>query len=120
METNPKQTFFYVDVSGRAHAQEWLEQMRDREGRGAVHLRLLRVQKGLLGDCERYGAVTELKINKGPGYRVYLVEDGPVWVILLCGGDKSTQAKDFKKARRLCNEYQEEKSRGTAKLRRIP
>ncbi len=120
MEAQARQVAFYVDLTGKAHAQEWLDGLRNAEGRAAVKMRLLRAQRGLLGDCERYGQVTELKIHHGPGYRVYGVEDGPVLVVLLCGGDKSTQQKDFKKARRLAHEYQEEKSRGTIQLRRLP
>ena len=77
-------------------------------------------QAGLAGDCERYEAVTELRIHFGPGYRVYTVEDGPVLVVLLCGGDKSDQKKDFKQAKELADEYHKIKKSGSAKLRPLP
>jgi putative addiction module killer protein len=93
--------------------------LKDLSAKATITARLGRIRRGLLGDCERYESITELKIDFGPGYRVYTVEDGAILVVLLCGGDKSDQKKDFKKARRLANEYQKEKKGGTAKLRSV-
>lgn len=65
--------------------------------------------------------VRELRIAFGPGYRVYFAEDGPVIVLLLIGGDKSTQTKDIKTARKYWNEYQEgNDARTLQKLQRKP
>lgn len=120
MEIKPKDPRFYVDAAGKAHAEDWLAGLKDLPAKATITARLARIRRGLLGDCERYQAITELKIDFGPGYRVYTVEDGAVLVILLCGGDKSDQKKDFKKARRLADEYHQEKKTGAAKLRPLP
>jgi len=120
MEIKPKDPKFYVDVNGKAHAEEWLVGLKDLSAKATITARLARIRRGLLGDCERYEAITELRIDFGPGYRVYTVEDGAVLVVLLCGGDKSDQKKDFKKAGRLANEYHKEKKSGVAKLRSLP
>jgi putative addiction module killer protein len=119
MEVGPKNTLFYIDVNGKAHAEDWLVGLKDLSAQGAILARLKRIQRGLLGDCERYESITELRINVGPGYRIYTVEDGPVLVILLCGGNKSGQRRDFNKARDLAHEYHQEKKIGAAKLRPV-
>jgi putative addiction module killer protein len=116
MEVKPKSPQFYVDVNGKAHAEEWLRGLKDLSAKATIASRLGRIRRGLLGDCERYEAVTELRIHFGPGYRVYTVEDGPVLVVLLCGGDKSDQKKDFKQAKELADEYHKVKKGGSAKL----
>ena len=65
----------------------------------------MRVSSGLLGDVKPVGeGVSELRVNFGPGYRVYFVQRGKVLVILLCGGDKSTQATDIKRAKELADD----------------
>ena len=70
---------------------------------------MLRVEAGNFGDCEPVGdGVTELRIHVGAGYRVYFGRHGKTVVILLCGGDKSTQVKDIKTAKRLAEEWSEE------------
>jgi putative addiction module killer protein len=117
MEVEPKNPQFYVDVAGKAHARDWLDGLKDLSAQAAIATKLDRIQRGLLGDCERYESITELRVNFGPGYRIYTVEDGPVLVVLLCGGNKSGQKSDFKKARSLANEYYQEKKVGAAKLR---
>ena len=63
---------------------------------------------------QRYGAITELRIHVGPGYRVYIGQKGQVLVVLLLGADKSTQSKDFDLARRYWDDYE---ARGTAASR---
>ncbi|HTA17496.1 MAG TPA: type II toxin-antitoxin system RelE/ParE family toxin [bacterium] len=120
MEVKPKDPQFYVDVSGKAHAEDWLNALKDLSAKATIVARLGRIRRGLLGDCERYGAVTELRIDFGPGYRIYTVEDGTVLVVLLCGGDKSDRKKDFKIAKRLADEYHKEKETGAAKFRPLP
>jgi len=83
----------------------WFEGLRDRAGKSAIEVRLRRAEDGNFGDCEPVGeGVSEMRIHHGPGYRVYFKRAGMEIVILLAGGDKSTQAKDIKKALKLARE----------------
>lgn len=84
---------------------DWLDGLRDIRARARVQARIERLAAGNPGDVEPVGeGVSELRINYGPGYRVYFKRRGQELVILLAGGDKSTQAKDIKAALRLaCN-----------------
>lgn len=66
--------------------------------------RIVRVEAGLLGDAKFFDGIGELRIDYGPGYRVYFVRRGPVLIILLCGGDKSSQKRDIRKAIELAKE----------------
>ena len=84
----------------------WLSGLRDRRAVARIAARLDRLAAGNPGDVEPVGdGVSELRINYGPGYRVYFIQRGPVLVILLCGGDKSTQSKDIKQAKVLAAEW---------------
>ena len=106
MHITPKEAFLYRLQSGRCPFEEWLESMRDRVGRAKIRARIARVRVGNLGKCEPVGAgLFELKIDFGPGYRVYFGEVGETIVILLCGGDKSTQTKDIKEAHDYWADY---------------
>jgi putative addiction module killer protein len=64
----------------------------------------VRVQAGLLGDAKFFNGIGELRIDYGPGYRVYFVRRGSLVIILLCGGDKSTQRKDIERALEMVKE----------------
>ena len=106
MEATPKELQIYVTEDGRAPFSEWLGSLRDIKARAKIRARLDRVSLGNLGDCHRVGdGVQELRIDYGPGYRVYFGQVGAAIVLLLCGGDKSTQAKDIEQATRYWNEY---------------
>jgi putative addiction module killer protein len=71
-------------------------------------VRIERVGRGLMGDIKPMGhGVSELRIDHGPGYRVYLAQRGHVLVVLLCGGDKSTQAKDIAQAKALAKDLED-------------
>ena len=84
---------------------EWLKKLNDSNARARILLRLRRVSLGNLGDVSLIGGgVSELRIHYGPGYRVYFTTKGDTIVILLCGGDKSTQAKDIAKAQKMAKE----------------
>ena len=77
----------------------WIETLRDRQARQRIAARLTRLQAGNPGDVKALGdGISELRIDYGPGYRIYFTRRGPLIVLLLCGGDKSTQAKDIWKA----------------------
>lgn len=70
--------------------------------------RIVRLEAGLLGDTKFFDGIGELRIDHGPGYRVYFVQRGRVLIILLCGGDKSTQRRDIAAARRLAEEMEDD------------
>ena len=81
---------------------KWLDGLRDIRARARVQARVERLAAGNPGDAEPVGeGVSELRINYGPGYRVYYKQQGRDLLILLAGGDKSTQARDIKTALRL-------------------
>ena len=82
--------------------------LRDKRARAKVLIRVARLANGNPGDVAPVGdGVSELRINFGPGYRVYYVQRGTKYILLLAGGDKSSQAKDIALARRLAGEYEE-------------
>lgn len=92
---------------------EWLASLRDVRAVGVVRARLNRIRLGNFGDSKPVGGgVEELRIDFGPGYRVYYGREGSVVVVLLCGGDKSTQARDILTAREYWKEYLDAKSNG--------
>lgn len=81
---------------------QWLDGLRDLQARARVQARLERLARGNAGDVQPVGGgVSELRINYGPGYRVYFKQRGREVVVLLAGGDKRTQAKDIRTALRL-------------------
>jgi len=89
----------YTNAEGSAPFEEWLKALKDIEGRARIRARLARVQAGNLGDCKPLrNGVQELRIDHGPGYRVYLSRQGPVMVLLLCGSDKHRQSVVIEKA----------------------
>ena len=87
---------------------KWLSGLRDYQAQSRIAARLDRLAVGNVGDVRPVGGgISELRINYGPGYRVYFMRRGPVLVVLLCGGDKSTQASDIKRAKSLATEWKE-------------
>ena len=84
---------------------QWLHDLRDHQGKAAIMRRIKRAEMGNLGDIKTVGGgVSEMRIKVGPGYRVYFIHRGHVVIILLCGGDKSTQARDIERAKNLAQE----------------
>ena len=83
----------------------WFDSLRDRRARARINVRIRRLSLGNPGDVRPVGqGVSELRIDYGPGYRVYFVQHGRALVILLAGGDKSTQAADIRSALKLARE----------------
>ena len=81
---------------------KWLSDLADPRAVERIALRLVRLQSGLLGDVKPVGeGISELRIDYGPGYRVYFVQRGRVVVVLLCGGSKRTQRQDINQAKTL-------------------
>ena len=88
--------------------EQWLEGLRDRVGRAKVRVQIDRLSVGNFAKCRFLkGGVGELKVAWGPGYRVYFATLNPRAVILLCGGDKSTQQADIARAYEYWSDYQE-------------
>ena len=88
--------------------ERWIAGLRDRVAVTRVLTRIDRLARGNLGDVRPVGwGVSELRIDYGPGLRVYYVQCGDVMVILLCGGDKSTQSRDIRRAHRLAEQWRE-------------
>ncbi|MEP0707130.1 type II toxin-antitoxin system RelE/ParE family toxin [Parvibaculum sp.] len=84
--------------------RDWLDGLKDRQAVKRIAQRIARLESGLFGDAKFFGGIGELRVDYGPGYRVYFVRRGDVLIVLLCGGDKSTQKKDIERARRLAKE----------------
>ncbi len=85
--------------------RKWESKLKDPRARAAIAARLFRLAAGLAGDVSPVGeGVSELRIHYGPGYRVYFQQRGTSIIVLLCGGDKSTQSRDIQAAKRLANE----------------
>lgn len=98
----------YRTNDGKRPFKDWLLRLRDEIGRAKIRARIARIQCGNFGECKSVGhGVQELKIRWGPGYRVYFGRDGNRIVVLLCGGDKSTQSKDIRLAQKYWKEYQD-------------
>jgi putative addiction module killer protein len=80
----------------------WLASLQDAKAKSTIAKRLVRVASGLMGDVKPVGVgISELRIDFGPGYRLYLKQQGKTLIVLLCGGDKSTQKQDIRRAKKL-------------------
>lgn len=86
----------------------WLSGLRDRHAKMRIAARLDRLVVGNPGDVKPVGSgISELRINYGPGYRVYYMTRGKVLIVLLCGGDKSTQDADIRQAKALADHWKD-------------
>ncbi len=91
-----------IEVRQTAIYAEWFAGLRDRQAKTRIDIRIRRLSLGNAGDVKPVGeGVSELRIPYGPGYRVYFVQKGELLVVLLAGGDKSTQETDIRIARDL-------------------
>lgn len=98
----------YTDKRGRSPYAVWLKSLRDIRAKAKVILQVDKMELGLFGDVEPIGdGLSELRIHYGPGYRVYFVRERKQVYLLLCGGDKSSQAKDIKKAKAYWRDYKQ-------------
>lgn len=96
-----------VDVVKSAMFDRWLRKLKDRRAAARVQVRIDRLALGNLGDVKAVGdGISELRIDYGPGYRIYYLRDeGDRIVVLLCGGDESTQRKDIEQAHNLAADW---------------
>lgn len=100
----------YVTENGFCPFSRWLENLSDITARAKIRVRINRVRLGNFGDCKGVGdGIQELRIDFGPGYRVYFYKDGLKLVLLLCGGDKKSQARDIKNAIQYLLDYKRRK-----------
>ena len=111
MAVQPREIRRYVKPDGRVPFAEWFDALRDTRAKVKIDTRLERVKLGNLGDYRSVGeGVFELRIDYGPGYRVYFGQIGLTIVLLLCGGDKSTQNPDIRTSLEYWTEYRREEN----------
>ena len=108
----PKEVVAFRARDGQVPFEEWLDDLKDKRAVARVLARLARVRQGNLGDCKLVGeGVSELRVDYGPGYRVYFGQKGRTLVVLLCGGDKRTQERDIRQAQEYWSDYQQRESK---------
>ena len=96
-----------IEVRQTAIFAKWFKNLRDGRAQDRIAIRIRRIELGNFGDAKSVGAgVHELRIDYGPGYRVYFVRRGNVIIVLLCGGDKRTQGWDIAQAKELAKEVE--------------
>ncbi len=99
-----------VEVIRSETFDRWLRKLKDRRAVARAQVRIDRLAAGNPGDVKPVGSgVSELRIDYGPGYRVYYLQDGDTPILLLCGGDKSSQDRDIGEAQQIASEWKEAK-----------
>jgi len=89
--------------------EQWLTHLKDDRGKAKIQARIRRLSLGNPGDVKPVGdGISELRIDYGPGYRIYYLQHGMFLVVLLCGGDKATQSKDIVKAKSIAQQWKGE------------
>jgi len=97
-----------LEIVTTTEFSNWAKRLTDKQAARAVALRLARIRAGNLGDTKSVGGgVSELRIHVGKGYRLYYCRRGKTLIILLCGGDKSSQAADIKRAQAMADDLPE-------------
>ena len=106
--TQPRELEFYRTQNGREPFTEWFESIRDMKTQTRIRRQLTRLEVGNFGDCQSVGSgVFELRIHFGPGYRIYFGKISNTVLLLLCGGDKSSQPRDIERAKAYWQDYKE-------------
>lgn len=93
-----------IEIRQTAIFAKWLGGLKDRKASEIIARRIVRVQSGLMGDVKMFDGIGELRVDYGPGYRIYFVRRGNVLIILLCGGEKNSQDRDIAKAKQMAKE----------------
>lgn len=102
-----------VEILKSTTFDRWLRSLKDRRAAARVLVRIDRLAAGNPGDVKPVGeGISELRIDSGPGYRVYYLQDGSRWVLLLCGGEKSSQRHDIEEAHRIAEEWKHDEQHG--------
>jgi putative addiction module killer protein len=100
-----------IEILTTEDFDKWLRKLKDRAGRLRILERIDRLANGNPGDVKPVGqGVSELRLTYGPGYRVYYLQDGETVILLLIGGDKSSQQKDIDKAQALADEWRKDQT----------
>ncbi len=108
LDTRPREIEFYTTQNGRTLFTEWFESLRDARIRGRIEARLLSLESGNFGDYKSVGeGVFELRLHIGKGYRIYFAVVDNMIVLLLCGGDKSSQQRDIERAKTYWRDFKE-------------
>ena len=111
MEAQPREIVNYQTLDGKEPFAKWLDSLRDMRAIDKIEKRLKRVQSGNLGDYRSVGeGVFEFRINYGSGYRIYFGQVGTIVILILCGGDKSTQEQDIQTAKEYWRNYERTES----------
>jgi len=93
-----------LELRQTSEFRDWLDGLADGRAAARIAQRLVRLESGLFGDVKFFEGIGEMRVDYGPGYRIYFVRQGEVVVLLLWGGDKSTQRRDIMRARRIAKE----------------
>ena len=104
----------YTDEFGNCPYEQWLESIRDAKTRARIIMHVDKIEMGLFGDSQPVGyGLSELRIHSGPGYRVYYGKQNRNSYLLLCGGNKASQARDIKLAIRYWKDYERRSKQAT-------
>ena len=107
-QTRPRDLHFYRMPNGKEPFNDWYDTIQDRSTRNKIQKRIDKLEDGNFGDCRSVGAgVFEMRFHFGAGYRIYFGEVGNTIVLLLCGGDKSSQPRDIARAKAYWLKYKE-------------
>ena len=97
-----------IQIQQTETCAKWFAGLRDQVARGRIDIHIRRLSLGNAGDTKPVGeGVSELRVDHGPGYRIYFIQRGEVVIVLLAGGDRSTQDKDIRNAKDLANDLKE-------------
>lgn len=94
-----------MEIRLSARFEAWLDALRDQRATKRIVRRLANARSGYFGDVRYFHGIGEMRIDYGPGYRLYFVRRGNQLVVLLCGGDKSTQQRDIEIAMAMAKDY---------------
>ncbi len=94
-----------VEVIQTEDFAKWHRKLGDKRGAQKIAQRIVRLQSGLEGDVKYFSGIGEMRIDHGPGYRVYFVNQSGLIIVLLCGGDKGSQKRDIAKAKEMAKEF---------------